>query len=1565
MKNFKFQLALIATSVLLASCGGGGNSSGNPDTGLFNPEEPEPTVAISGLAADGYLIGATVCLDLNENKACDAGEPSAETQAPDGSWTIDEGTQEQVDNFPIVLIADPATTTDTDTDAAVAGEFVLTAPAGSEFVSPLTSLVQALVEAGTSTADAISQIEGDFADLGITSWDADYIEEGNDDVHLAAQVITQVLIDTFETLGDDQATVEAALEVAAAEVDEVVTIISTTDFVEGTTGADVVESENLDITAQVLEEADDATVIISGSILEDMTLSAGTTYVLDGVVTVGAGNVNVATQADVDAIKAAGVTLTVEAGADVRGASDGALIVTRGSKLIAEGTAENPITFSSLDDDYDGLGEWGGIVIQGFAPQYGAGGTGACFGAGVVCNVEGEGGTEVAVYGGNDPADDSGSLRYVRIAEGGLVAGPNNEVNGLTLQGVGHATDLEYIQVHGNLDDGIEWFGGTANLKYAVLTNNDDDSLDYDEGYQGNIQYAIIQMDQEADAPQGSNDPRGIEANSSDDEYVPETDATIANVLVIAGPLNNTENGSQPGMRLRGALTTAVYNTAVKGFDTGCIRIDDADTDLDGSVDTLSDVTLVNVFGECEDGLYDKRDADTAENAVETTVTLDTAYALVEFDAELGQAVDIPAVDNGSGFTFDSTDYVGAVAPGTAQADAWWAGWTIPGSLTEEEIVDEGDLPEVIVSGTITEDTTFSSSNVYILDGVVTVGEGSTEVNSDADVDAIKAAGVTLTIEAGTTILAESDGVLYISRGSKIDAQGTATSPITFASRDEGYDGLGEWGGVIIAGFAPQYGAGGTGACYGSGTTCNVEGEGGDEVGSVFGGNDPADDSGVMRYVRIAEGGRVAGPNNEVNGLTLQGVGYGTTLEYIQVHNNLDDGIEWFGGTVDIKYAVLTGNDDDSLDYDEGYKGNIQHVIIQMNQELGATPTGSNDPRGIEANSSDDEYVPETEAAIANVTIIAGDNNNVDGSEQPGMRLRGALTTAIYNSAVQGFSTGCIRIDDADTDLDGSNDEFSDVTLVNVIGDCIGDGFYDKRDADTETGIIGESVVTIDDAYAVNEVQARLDAATTITKVENGGLFEFDETNYIGAVAPGTDPEDAWWAGWTIEGSLDKPVNTPDTSPEFVTCDSSFSQCELTGTIDEDYRITAGPLWSIDGVIFVGEGNVDVADDNAVQAVKDAGVTITIEAGVDIEASDDGVFYVTRGSKIMAMGEADEPITFSSDDPGYDGLGEWGGVIVAGFAPQYGAGGTGACFGGGTVCNVDGEGGSDVNSVFGGNDPADNSGVIRYVRIAEGGLVAGPNNEVNGLTLQGVGYETDIQYVQVHANQDDGIEWFGGTVDVKYAVLTSNDDDSLDYDEGYMGNIQYVIIQNDQTASATPTGSNDPRGIEANSSDDEYVPETNAALANITIKGGDINAGQPGMRLRGALTTSIYNTAVTGYTDECVRIDDADTDLSGSVDEFSDVTLVNVVGADCAAFYDHEVADTETGTVGLETSLTLDASYALTDSVATLDAPVAITEVASGSDFEFDDTDYIGAVEPGTPEEETWWSKWVIEGTLD
>jgi len=586
---------------------------------------------------------------------------------------------------------------------------------------------------------------------------------------------------------------------------------------------------------------------------------------------------------------------------------------------------------------------------------------------------------------------------------------------------------------------------------------------------------------------------------------------------------------------------------------------------------------------------------------------------------------------------------------------------------------------------------------------------------------------------------------------------------------------------------------------------------------------------------------------------------------------------------------------------------------------------------------------------LANISIVGGDIN----AGEPGMRLRGALTTSVYNTAIEGFDRSCVRIDDANVSGTTIN---SNVTLVNVLGDCLSGYYHNSRVADSETNS-GANVVTFDSAFAMNEIQAVLNSAPSITAVGNSG-FTFEQTDYVGAVAPGTAAADAWWADWTIPGSLDKPINAVDSSPDFVSCSTSTT-CEMTGNITEDYTMVAGVDWSMDGVVTVGTGNTTVSSDADVQAIKDAGVTLTIEAGVNVDMSSDGTLIITRGSSLVARGEADEPITFASADAGFDGLGEWGGIVIQGFAPQFGAGGTGACFGSGTTCNVEGEGGTAV-AVYGGNDPADNSGLMRYVRIAEGGLIAGPNNELNGLTLQGVGHGTDLQYIQVHNNLDDGIEWFGGTVNLKFAVLTNNDDDSLDFDEGYQGNIQHAIIRMSQTATA-PQGSNDPRGIEANSSDEDFVEETNGALANILLIGATINDGEPGMRLRGALTASVYNTAVTGFDRSCVRIDDAN--VSGSTIN-SNVTLVNVLG-DCTQGYYHNdrTADMETNS-GAGT-ITLDTAFALTDSAAELGSATSITAVDNGSGFTFDNTDYIGAVEPGSDAASTWWSDWIIDGSLD
>lgn len=875
--------------------------------------------------------------------------------------------------------------------------------------------------------------------------------------------------------------------------------------------------------------------------------------------------------------------------------------------------------------------------------------------------------------------------------------------------------------------------------------------------------------------------------------------------------------------------------------------------------------------------------------------------------------------------------------------------------ITEASFVSfNDDCSQGTVTGTIDSDYTFIEEVQYVLSGVVTVGAGNVEITSQTEYESILANGVTLTVEPGSDVKGTADGVLLVTRGSKLIADGYANNPITFSSLDDNYDGMGEWGGVVIQGFAPQYGQGGTGACFADGESwCNVLGEGGDFV-QEYGGSNAGDDSGIIRYVRIAEGGLIAGPDNEINGLTLQGVGHGTQIDYVQVQGNQDDGIEWFGGTVNVKHAVLTNNDDDDIDFDEGYQGNIQYALIIKNQTPDATPVGSNDPRGIELNSSDDDYTPETAGVIANVTIIGGDAANY--AEEYGMRLRGSVTAAIHNSAVTGYDVTCARIDDSDTDGDSSTPKLdTPITLNNFLCDTAGVAFLKEQPVEGSTVI--EEGISFDENLAIVNTSALLDVPTAIAAYDNGSAFIFDETRYIGAVDPSASV--AWWADWTLPGSVITQEEAQETS--FVSCNSSKTECTVSGTIDEDYTMVNGVEYRLDGVVTVGAGNVEIQTADEMQAIIDAGVTLTIRAGVEVKAFDDGVLLVTRGSKLIANGSSASPITFSSIDPDYDGMGEWGGVVIQGFAPQYGQGGTGACFNDGEAwCNVLGEGGDFVQE-YGGNLPGDDSGIIRYVRIAEGGLIAGPNNEINGLTLQGVGHDTLIDYVQVHGNQDDGIEWFGGTVNVKHALLTNNDDDDIDFDEGYQGNIQYALIIKNQTPNATPVGSNDPRGIELNSSDDDYTPETAGVIANVTIIGGDAAnyAEEYGMRLRGSVTAAIHNSAVTGYDVTCARIDDSDTDGDSSTAKLdTPITMRNFLCDTVGVAFNKEMP--VDGSTVIEEAIVLDDDYAITNASASVTAE-PITAQDNGSDFEFDATDFIGAVKEGaTP----WYSEWAIPGSL-
>ncbi|CUS99439.1 T9SS type A sorting domain-containing protein [Candidatus Chrysopegis kryptomonas] len=296
----------------------------------------------------------------------------------------------------------------------------------------------------------------------------------------------------------------------------------------------------------------------------------------------------------------------------------------------------------------------------------------------------------------------------------------------------------------------------------------------------------------------------------------------------------------------------------------------------------------------------------------------------------------------------------------------------------------------VILQGRITRDSTLTSDKQYLLRGFVTVERGAT-----------------LTIEPGTIIYGEKEtkGSLIIKRGAKIYANGTKERPIVFTSaRPVGQRAAGDWGGVIILGEAPINVPGGTAV---------IEGGLGDD--GIYGGNNPDDSSGVFRYVRIEFPGVAYQPDNEINGLTLSGVGRKTLIEYVQVSYSGDDSFEWFGGNVNAKYLVAYKGLDDDFDTDFGWSGKVQFALAVRDPNI-ADISGSN---GFESDNdgTGTTNVPRTSGIFSNVTFIGPmPDTNFTGYNpnfRRGAHLRRSTRLSFYNSIIAGWPTGIL--------LDGSN----------------------------------------------------------------------------------------------------------------------------------------------------------------------------------------------------------------------------------------------------------------------------------------------------------------------------------------------------------------------------------------------------------------------------------------------------------------------------------------------------------------------------------------------------------------
>lgn len=334
----------------------------------------------------------------------------------------------------------------------------------------------------------------------------------------------------------------------------------------------------------------DRTCVLSGTYTEDMTLTNDTLWVLSGGVFIG-------NKAEIGDPVTNGNTLYIEAGTRIVGSGGAdALIISRGSRIIAEGQPYAPIVFSGAKTASEGAsaGDWGGLVINGAAP------INTCDSQ--PCEAVGEG--DSGAYGGSDAYDDSGVLRYVRVQFAGNRITDTDELNGIAFQGVGSGTVVDYVQVHRNADDGIEFFGGTVNAKHLILTDIEDDSLDWTQGYQGKIQYVLIKQIQDETV----DTDRGMELDnlSGNFDAMPRSGGILANVTVLG---KDGELGINPRAGTGGNFSNFIFVGS-----RNCIDIDGAATfTAAGTPENLTGVlTMENTIVNCDTNFVEN-DEDTPD----------------------------------------------------------------------------------------------------------------------------------------------------------------------------------------------------------------------------------------------------------------------------------------------------------------------------------------------------------------------------------------------------------------------------------------------------------------------------------------------------------------------------------------------------------------------------------------------------------------------------------------------------------------------------------------------------------------------------------------------------------------------------------------------------------------------------------------------------------------------------------------------------------------------------------------------------------------------------------------
>lgn len=484
-------------------------------------------------------------------------------------------------------------------------------------------------------------------------------------------------------------------------------------------------------------------------------------------------------------------------------------------------------------------------------------------------------------------------------------------------------------------------------------------------------------------------------------------------------------------------------------------------------------------------------------------------------DGDDGSGMVNPPTNGGNDFTvanYDTTDFNGEEAVRVSDVNGSGIGYTR-------------------ADGSVVTDVTWTSDKVWLLDSRVFVNDGQT-----------------LTIEPGTVIRGlqkntpEEASVLIVAQGGTIEADGEtgdgSIDPIIFTSENDVLDDpsddiAGEWGGVILLGFGPTNNAG----------EANIEGIPTRVDRGEYGGDTGDDNSGTFRYVSIRNGGTSIGANNEINGLTMGGVGNGTTIEYVEVYNNLDDGFEWFGGNVNTRYLAAIYCGDDAFDIDQGFSGLGQFWLAVQDPSSGAGHGGEHDGASGSLGADGEQSMPFATPQVYNATYVG---TGLGGDGDYGFLLRDNFAGSYFNSVFASFPDGAIEVEDL-RDQDGdSRARFEAGTLKlesNVwynIGDGSGNAVANFTDAvvlsSDDTGTINdgsEDFQSVLGTYLSNNNTLATNAPLQSIDVGNGSVNPQpagDATS--GAQAPINDPDGNDVTGFiestTYRGAFDGTANWAD-----------------------------------------------------------------------------------------------------------------------------------------------------------------------------------------------------------------------------------------------------------------------------------------------------------------------------------------------------------------------------------------------------------------------------------------------------